>query len=901
MKSGEVQREFRTGRQLAQESVKVGFVALMASLGCSISIAQTAVTIPGTANIYGAGHATPPQPGGGGAGVLPTLVNLPVGTHYISFSGVTGTVSYESGTSCGAEGSPQPLPGTDINSCGGISGIIHSNRGLFLSGVFLDNSEPSDPAPVRLVFDDTRIGFTFISPLLRQTFFIGDGLTGTGSGSQQLFVVPTGATRLYLGFHDGRGFTRDPGYYDDNGGQLSGTVNIFNWGQPALSNVRASQRAGTSLVDVWYDLSGASAPVVLSASISTDGGVSYALQPTHLTGDGVTTPVGSGTSRHLVWDAGADWPGRYSTQMRVLVSVPQSGGSAQANSQMFTLDTRSVLTGAIAGAVTGNGVPLVGAQVRVEGTAFVASSVANGAFTLAGVPVASGYVVTVSADGYGSQIKSRVDVTTGTANLGTISLASAGRPYHIIPLVPDVNPALAQVEGGGTNYRYYQVVAADGRTPVVSANVTLRISGGSTISQAGDVSDVWAGRTAGIPDADGILRLRIPASSLGSFNTPVTLQVLESGVVQQTFQAQVIPRSYDQVWKHKVGGGVSGKIAAVRVGGSGAYETQVRQTMVNGSPTSEQITRIRSGEVRAGLDVGGGLKLVAGGEVDLGVGAYAGAELSSTYHFSPGSTGQEENAMKIYVALGDDLSLALGPARALYDFVRAAYEPQYLDSNLDSADGELRLGGYVEADADFGLGPTLGKQAQLGIGAHLSGQVEGIYGYGESYGTNSESYQSLGLGISASANAGAGISIGSGGDKDQLQLSLFGVGGEAELLGRVVTGYRTSALKRLEIEQRVALDAGLAFVVPGWSSYDNPLLQGQYHREFTETVTYIPPGPGAFAQLSQQAPIWNAIAGSGQGSVVQSSLPGLILNSVSQYALNNGSSLGYERSVYAAV
>ena len=45
-------------------------------------------------------------------------------------------------------------------------------------------------------------------------------------------------------------------------------------GQPALSNVRASQRAGTSLVDVWYDLSGASAPVVVSVSISTDGGVS---------------------------------------------------------------------------------------------------------------------------------------------------------------------------------------------------------------------------------------------------------------------------------------------------------------------------------------------------------------------------------------------------------------------------------------------------------------------------------------------------------------------------------------------------------------------------------------------------------------------------------------------------
>jgi len=169
------------------------------------------------------------------------------------------------------------------------------------------------------------------------------------------------------------------------------------------------------------------------------------------------------------------------------------------------------------------------------------------------------------------------------------------------------------VRDGGTAYRYYQVVAADGKTPVVSSNISLRISGGSTVSQAGDVSDVWAGRTAGIPDADGIVRLRIPASALGSWNTCVALQLLESGLVQTNFLAQVIPRSYDQVWKHRVGGGVSGKIGIFKVGGSGAYETQVRQAMTSGAPTGEQITRIRSGEVRAGLDVGGGLKIGAGG------------------------------------------------------------------------------------------------------------------------------------------------------------------------------------------------------------------------------------------------------------------------------------------------
>src|SRR5262249_39942824 len=61
---------------------------------------------------------------------------------------------------------------------------------------------------------------------LNQTFFIGDGLTGTGSGSVQVFHVPDGATRLYLGFADAFFFQGDPGYYDDNTGSLTATFMV---------------------------------------------------------------------------------------------------------------------------------------------------------------------------------------------------------------------------------------------------------------------------------------------------------------------------------------------------------------------------------------------------------------------------------------------------------------------------------------------------------------------------------------------------------------------------------------------------------------------------------------------------------------------------------------------------
>jgi hypothetical protein len=56
------------------------------------------------------------------------------------------------------------------------------------------------------------------SPLLNQVFFIGDGLTGTGSGSVQQFVIPAGATRLFLGSSDGAGANYD------NSGSFSVTV-----------------------------------------------------------------------------------------------------------------------------------------------------------------------------------------------------------------------------------------------------------------------------------------------------------------------------------------------------------------------------------------------------------------------------------------------------------------------------------------------------------------------------------------------------------------------------------------------------------------------------------------------------------------------------------------------------
>ena len=52
-------------------------------------------------------------------------------------------------------------------------------------------------------------------------FFIGDGLTGTGSGAVQQFVVPAGATRLFLASSD------DLGASDNNSGQFEVMVSVL--------------------------------------------------------------------------------------------------------------------------------------------------------------------------------------------------------------------------------------------------------------------------------------------------------------------------------------------------------------------------------------------------------------------------------------------------------------------------------------------------------------------------------------------------------------------------------------------------------------------------------------------------------------------------------------------------
>jgi len=180
------------------------------------------VMIEGRADIYSAGLAKTDADRGGR---LPAALKLASPTGTITFLGVAGKAGCAAEAAYGADGGDCVGGNTDLAPAGGISGIVAHERSLFLVGVFLGAAVRATP-PATLDFSAKTLGvaFTELSPLIGQVFFIGDGVTGTGSGDRQVFKIPAGATHLYLGYADGPAFQGAPGNYGDNTGGLRATI-----------------------------------------------------------------------------------------------------------------------------------------------------------------------------------------------------------------------------------------------------------------------------------------------------------------------------------------------------------------------------------------------------------------------------------------------------------------------------------------------------------------------------------------------------------------------------------------------------------------------------------------------------------------------------------------------------
>jgi sulfatase modifying factor 1 len=99
---------------------------------------------------------------------------------------------------------------------------------------------------------------------------------------------------------------------------LAATVNAAS---PVVSNVQVSQRSGTKLVDITYDLAlSGGGTCYVRVEISTDGGVRWRAPASTFTGD-VEGGVSPGNGKSITWNAGADFDGNFADNCKARVTA----------------------------------------------------------------------------------------------------------------------------------------------------------------------------------------------------------------------------------------------------------------------------------------------------------------------------------------------------------------------------------------------------------------------------------------------------------------------------------------------------------------------------------------------------------------------------------------------------
>ena len=200
---------------------KAALLLLISATSASVARADV---VYANEDIYAAGQTTPTLALSQGGGINPTLVPI-VGASALQFVVTGGPITLNNGGNYNnADGVGAAVATSSNTGYGSISGITAPNAG-YLVGLFVAPGGPSGSAPASLNFVTSGTGFSTLSPLLDQVFFIGDGLTGNGSGTLQTFIVPTGATQLYLGISDANAYNGAPGFYFDNTGNFLVTTN----------------------------------------------------------------------------------------------------------------------------------------------------------------------------------------------------------------------------------------------------------------------------------------------------------------------------------------------------------------------------------------------------------------------------------------------------------------------------------------------------------------------------------------------------------------------------------------------------------------------------------------------------------------------------------------------------
>lgn len=188
----------------------------------AIAMLQGGSTANNIAGIFNPWLAGMPAGSYGGSAVSGTApANSPVQMQNVALTAgsnltfsVTGSAA-DDPVNVNAAWTPDGQPGgVRTNDSGYLNGMsqLTAQQGSLI-GVFLNDNAPTvGSTPAALNFSTSAsMDFTTLSPALKQPFFIGDGKRSNGTVQQ--FVVPAGATRLYLGMHDNVNWANNSGYF----------------------------------------------------------------------------------------------------------------------------------------------------------------------------------------------------------------------------------------------------------------------------------------------------------------------------------------------------------------------------------------------------------------------------------------------------------------------------------------------------------------------------------------------------------------------------------------------------------------------------------------------------------------------------------------------------------------
>jgi len=244
---------------------------------------QVNLTVDATMDIYRAGGYND-----GSNGIAPVVFSFPARAwRTMTFPSVGGAWTCSSTVpQYGPDGTSLstgclPPSGNIMNATGTFSGYDSTDFTGAMVGMFLEDAlPPAAPAALRFYNSDSSQGgiptdFKNLNPLIGQVFFIGDGLTGTGLGSIQVFDVPLTATHLYLGYVDSCNGGPVPGCYSGNPGSLNVSVRLQYWVPDWVEPTLSSAPSARALEGIAYDAATGSTVLFGGGNARWPGGVVY--------------------------------------------------------------------------------------------------------------------------------------------------------------------------------------------------------------------------------------------------------------------------------------------------------------------------------------------------------------------------------------------------------------------------------------------------------------------------------------------------------------------------------------------------------------------------------------------------------------------------------------------------